>query len=132
MATSDDNKVLVQRFWLGVFNDRNLALVDQLLSDNYTFNGYHNTKAQVKAFAQSIWTSWPDAHFTILDMLAEGDKVALRYTITGTLKDNGHKQETMATNIVTVTNGLGVSNWQTGGEMEDVPSPSAGAKVKVT
>jgi predicted ester cyclase len=132
MSTADDNKVLVQRFWLGVFNDRNLALVDQMLSDTYTFNGYHNTKAQVKAFAQSIWTNFPDVHFTILDMVAEGDKVALRYTVEGTAAGTTQKFSAMATNIVTVTNGLGVSNWQTGGKMEPVGAPPAAGKGPAT
>ena len=109
----DWNKNMVREFWLGVFNDRDLSLVDKYISPNYTFNGEHQTKDQIKDFARSIWATFPDVHFTILDLLGDGDKVAIRYTIVGTRASTGQKEQTMATNIVTVENQLGVSNWQT-------------------
>ncbi len=40
--------------------------------------------AGVKRLAAMVHASFPDLHFTIEDMVAEGDKVAYRYSVRGT------------------------------------------------
>ena len=40
--------------------------------------------AGVKRLAAIVHTSFPDLHFTIQDMVAEGDKVVYRYSVRGT------------------------------------------------
>lgn len=128
MSTVEENKILVQRFWTGVFNDRDLSLIDQLISPDYTFNGFPNSHAQIKAFAQGLWEQYPDVVFTVMDLLGEGDKVAIRYSVEGTYSKSGKKEKTMACNVVTVENGLGSSNWQSGGQMlpEDPAQAASG------
>ena len=67
-----------------------LAVIDELYatdtiqhsSTGEEIRGIKNYKQHVSAFS----SAFPDLHFTIDDMVAEGDKVAVRLTATGTNK----------------------------------------------
>jgi len=67
-----------------------LAVIDELYatdtiqhsSSGQDMRGIENYKQHVSAFS----SAFPDLHFTIDDMVAEGDKIALRVTATGTNK----------------------------------------------
>ena len=67
-----------------------LAVIDELYatdtiqhsSTGQDIRGIKNYKQHVSEFC----STFPDLHFTIDDMLAEGDKVAVRLTATGTNK----------------------------------------------
>ena len=86
MSTAD-NKALVRRFYEDVFNQRNLALVDQLCSATHVFHNPPTTLHGREEFKQllSVYiTAFPDAHFTVEDEIAEGEKVTSRYTFRGT------------------------------------------------
>jgi predicted ester cyclase len=76
--TLEDNKSLVQRFIDEVFNAGNTAAIADLCVPGSIFAG--GIEGQVK----SMKMGFPDNHFTIEDILAEGDKVAVRGTIHGT------------------------------------------------
>lgn len=127
MSSVEENKALAVRFWTGVFNDRDLSLVDRFISPDYTYNGHPNSRDQIKAYAKALWKQYPDVHFTILDVVGEADMVALRYTVEGTYSGTGRKEETMAANFVTIRDGLGVSNWQAGGKMNPVDGGGEGS-----
>jgi steroid delta-isomerase-like uncharacterized protein len=85
---SDGNKELLKRFFDEVINGRNLDLIDELLSDDFVeheeFPGIPPTREGVKQTFTMFYTAFPDIHFRVDDMLAEGDLVAARVTITGT------------------------------------------------
>ena len=85
--STEDNKALVRRFYEEVFNQRNLALVDQLFTTNHMFHNPPTTLHGREEFKQllSVYiTAFPDARFTVEDEIAEGDRVASRYTFRGT------------------------------------------------
>ena len=85
---TEDNKALLRRFFDEVLNTGNLALADQLLDPGYQFHfpalpqpgGPEVFKDTLLAFRQGF----PDLNFTIEDMIAEGDRVAVRFTVRGT------------------------------------------------
>src|SRR5436853_7123174 len=85
--STETNKVLVRRFYEEGFNQRNLALVDELCTIDHLF---HNTPAtlhgreEFKHLLSVYLTAFPDARFTVEDAIAEGDRVASRYTFRGT------------------------------------------------
>lgn len=85
--STEDNKALVRRFYEDVFNQRNLALVDQLCSATHVF---HNPptilhgREEFKQLLSVYLTAFPDARFTVEDEIAEGDRVVSRYTFRGT------------------------------------------------
>ena len=85
--STEDNKALVRRFYEDVFNQRNLALVDQLFSATHVFHNPPTTLHGREEFKQllSVYiTAFPDARFTVEDEIAEGEKVTSRYTFRGT------------------------------------------------
>lgn len=87
--SAEQNKSIVRRWVEGGWNQGNLALVDELYAADYMihdpsapdFPGGH---AAFKQFVTTLRTAFPDIHVTVADMMAEGDKVTWRWTITGT------------------------------------------------
>ena len=83
----EENKTIARRFYEEVFNHRNLALVDELCTANHVFHNPPMTLHGREEFKQllSLYISaFPDARFTVEDQIAEGDRVASRYTFRGT------------------------------------------------
>lgn len=83
----EDNKALVRRFYEEVFNQRNLALVDELCTTHHVFHNPPTTlhgREEFKQLLSLYITAFPDARFTVEDQIAEGDRVASRYTFRGT------------------------------------------------
>jgi len=67
-----------------------LAVIDELYATDIV---YHSSTGRdirgIKDYKQHVsefYSAFPDLHFTIEDMVAEGDKVAVRLTGTGTNK----------------------------------------------
>ena len=85
--SAEQNKAIVSRWVAGGWNTGDLSLVDEFYAD-YTLHSpgmpdVQGTEA-FKAFVTMYRTAFPDIHFTIEDMVAEGDKVAWRATTRGT------------------------------------------------
>ena len=84
----EENKALVRREFDEVWNQGQLAVMD----DIYTADiAYHSPGSPVihgpegmKLIAGVLYTAFPDMQYTIEDMIAEGEKVAIRWTLTGT------------------------------------------------
>ncbi len=113
-AVSDQNKANVVRFFDQVFNHGNMDIVDALLSPDYQFNGVHTPAANTKAWAQGLRAKYPDLHFSVETILAEDDKVALRWRMTCT--DSGKPVYNLGTNILVFVGGQAISNDQGGGD----------------
>ena len=83
----EENKALVRRAYDG-FSERNLGVIDEVFSETYTshFPGQEPTVGRdpLRAVLSSFMDGFPDLKFTIEDQLAEGDKVATRWTAKGT------------------------------------------------
>jgi steroid delta-isomerase-like uncharacterized protein len=85
--SSQENKASIQRWVEEAWNSGNFASAGEMYAANYIL---HDTTGPVsgaeglKQFITVFRTGFPDLHFTIEDMIAEGDKVAWRYTARGT------------------------------------------------
>ena len=112
--TSDQNKANVTRFFNEVFNKGNMDIVDALLHPDYQFNGVPTPAANTKAWAMGLRAKFPDLHFSIETILAEDDKVALRWRMTCT--DAGKPVYNLGTNILVMVNGQALRNDQGGGD----------------
>jgi steroid delta-isomerase-like uncharacterized protein len=88
--STEENKAKVRRVIEEVFNKGDVATVDEVIAANYVYHlpgGQElNGPEGLKQFVTMVRTAFPDFHITIDDMLAEGDKVACRYTWGGTHK----------------------------------------------
>jgi steroid delta-isomerase-like uncharacterized protein len=85
--TPETNKALVRQFMERAFNEGDLTIVDAALTqdgiDHQEPLGT-NFATHLKAVITMLRTAFPDLHFEIHDMLAEGELVAFRSTMTGT------------------------------------------------
>ncbi|MFQ6059407.1 MAG: ester cyclase [Anaerolineae bacterium] len=89
MAT-EENKALVRRLIEEAWNKGNLAVIDELLSPDYVLHfaapGATPDREGYKQAVSMHHTAFADFRLTIEDMVAEGDKVVIRWTIRGTHK----------------------------------------------
>ena len=87
MTTPETNKAFIKQFMERAFNEGDLTVVDAALTqdgiDHQEALGT-NFATHLKAVITMLRTAFPDLHFEIHDMLAEGDLVAFRSTMTGT------------------------------------------------
>jgi predicted ester cyclase len=111
----EKNKALIRRFWELVFNKGDMSPIDEMIGPQYTYNGHPTTAEGTKKWAEHLRASVPDIHFTILDLLGEGDKVAIRWRADGHDPKTSTAITTSATNIITLVDGKAISNWQNGG-----------------
>jgi len=67
-----------------------MAVIDELCATNIVYHGAGGEEIRgLKDFKKSMsefYSAFPDNRFTIDDMVVEGDKVAVRWTMTGTHK----------------------------------------------
>lgn len=91
--SAEDNKALARRANTEGLNQKNLEIIDELCTPEFVFHNGSITIQGLDAYKQFLamfFTAFPDAHFTIEDIVAEGDTVVVRRTVRGT-----HKGELM-------------------------------------
>ena len=89
--SAKDLKALMRRFADQWNKGKTAAMtaIDEMTANNIVFHGLaeeiHGLKDYKKSMSE-LFDAFPDSHMTIDDMVVEGDKIAARYTITGTHK----------------------------------------------
>jgi predicted ester cyclase len=84
------NKALVQRWFDEVWNHGRAELIDEMRAADAAATGLGEGTAEshgaapFKIFYFNLRQTFPDLHLTIEDILAEGDKVAVRIVMEGT------------------------------------------------
>src|SRR4051812_44110281 len=85
---AEENKALARRFLEEVFNEGNLAAIDELIDPDWVqhdpampeeLRGIEGARQLVEVYR----AAFPDLHITVEDQVAEGDKVATRWTARG-------------------------------------------------
>jgi predicted ester cyclase len=85
--SEEENGEVVRRFVEEVANGRNLGEMDELLSDDFALPpGTEGAldREGLKAVLQYYFSAFPDLHYTIEDMIVDGDRVVTRLTMSGT------------------------------------------------
>jgi steroid delta-isomerase-like uncharacterized protein len=86
---SEENKAIVRR-WVEAFNEGNVDAVDELVTDSYVRHDPNSPEVrgpeEEKQLIAMYRSAFPDLHFTVEDMVAEGDKVLIRVGIRATHK----------------------------------------------
>lgn len=86
--SAEQNKAVVRHVLDEVWNAHNLAKCDELYVADYVDHDPStpptNTLAEFKKSTQATLAAFPDLYVTVEAMIAEGDLVAKRYTMTGT------------------------------------------------
>jgi predicted ester cyclase len=83
--STEQNKSTVRRFITEVIQQGNMSYINQLLAPDYvnclTGQGIESFKQASGLMRAGV----PDWHFTIENLVAEGDDVVVRFTVTGTV-----------------------------------------------
>jgi predicted ester cyclase len=115
----EGNKAVIQRIVEEVYNKGNLAMADRITESNFVahFPGMELKGLEdYKRMISGMLTAFPDLCFTIDDIFSEGDKAAVRYTMTAT-----HKGEFMGIaptgKNVTIT-GISITRFEDGKQVE--------------
>jgi len=111
--SAKENKALMHRF-LEEWNKGKasaMAAIDEIYATDFVaHSGSSEDLRGINAVRQSMkeeFSAFPDLHYTLDDVVVEGDKVAARYTMTGT-----HKGEFMgipATNKKVVVRAISIN-----------------------
>ena len=85
----EENKALVRRLIEDVWNGGQLHLLDDMFAEGTTLTVGGRTSppggpAQVRAVVAHWRSAFPDFHFELADLIAEGDRVVVRVPFTGT------------------------------------------------
>ena len=88
MSTTEENKAAFRRTFEELLNQGNYAIVDELLAPDY-FNheappGKNHGPESMRQLVMWLRTAFPNLHYTIEDVVAEGDTVAGRVIMSGT------------------------------------------------
>lgn len=122
--STEENKAFMRRFYEEVFNQKNLAAIDDFVAPDFV----NRSAAQlglvsgdlehVKQFVGVVMQAFPDLHYTVEDMVAEGDKVVTRLTLSGTQRGTfmgipatGKHATVSDIEIFRITGGKAVETW---------------------
>ncbi len=123
--SAEDNKALVRRFVDEVQSGGNIDLIDEVCSPGFVNHsappGIRADREGLKILTAMFRGAFPDSHFTIEDMVAEGDKVVTRKTFHGThegefmgMPPSGRVVSMGLIDIVRVSDGRVVEHWAMG------------------
>ena len=121
--STEENKAVVRR-WYEESNkgkEAVMAAVDQLFAPDYVCHGSGVIPdidlAGWRQLIPALWTAFPDQHYSLEDLIAEGDKVVIRYTFRGT--HQGAFMGVPATGKVVTFTGIYISRIAGGKFVED-------------
>ncbi len=121
--STEQNKALARRLIEEILNQRNMSVIDEILSPDFVENeelppGIPPGREAPRALFSMLHSAFPDFKATTNQMIAEGDKVVLYMTWTGTqdgefmgLPPTGKRVSFDVIDIVRVADGQFVEHW---------------------
>jgi predicted ester cyclase len=83
--TTEENKTIVRRFITEILQHGDISIIDQICAPNYVNRMTGQGIESFKQMAGLMQTVIPDYQVTIENLVAEGDDVVARFTMTGTI-----------------------------------------------
>ena len=120
---SEVNKAIIVRLYEEGFNLRQLDILDEIVDGGFLEHDPTSSEPArgPKGVKQSIsyyWAAFPNLHFTVEDLLAEADKVVIRWKAHGThhgelmgIPATGRQIMTTGISVYSVTHGKIVEEW---------------------
>src|SRR5690349_19815243 len=102
-----DNKAVVRQYIERVWNQQDYTAIDENIREDYIQHSRvvgQPGREPVRAFFNMVHSGFSEINYTLEDMLAEGDKVAFRWTLRG--RHTGTFQGIPPTNKEFVLTGL--------------------------
>lgn len=136
---SDENKRIARKVFEDILTEGNIALVDGLVASDYVGHTplleLHGPEG-AKEFDALLHQAFPDLEVTVEDQIAEGDRVATRWTARGThegefqdIPPTGRRVEFSGIAIFRIADGKFVEGWNIPdflgllGQLGAVPAP---------
>jgi ketosteroid isomerase-like protein len=119
---ADQNKAVIRR-QLEAFGPGKLAVLEQLADELYSAEyvvhdpgspGLPPGPEGVKVFVRGFMAAFPDARITVEDQIADGDKVATRFTMRGTDASSGKPVTMQVMCLSRFVGGKIAEEWQLG------------------
>jgi steroid delta-isomerase-like uncharacterized protein len=117
----DENKALVRRFVDEIFVQGRAETIDELLADDFVAHTWPSTghpKDDLKNATERAHGALTNPRFTIDDIIAEGDRVAVRLTTGATqtgsfmgMPPSGKSYEISEIHIFRLRNGKVIEHW---------------------
>lgn len=112
----EENKVIISRIWEDIFSEGKLELVNQFYDNSYVYHG--PGKQELKGlevliqYKKLLRTFIPDAKFHLETVIAEGDKVAVHWSMTGTYAPTNIPLKQTGMIISRIVKGKCVEDWE--------------------
>ncbi len=128
----EENKALVRRFVEGVWNQGKLDLLEEFVAADFLNHedapGARGGPESIRRHVLALRSAFPDVHFTIEELIAEGDVVVVRESARGTnrgafmgIPPTGQQMTFSNIHIVRLANGKLVEHWREGRPPHPVP-----------
>lgn len=111
-AQAGDNRETVRRLYEEALNKRNFALLSQFISEDYTGPNGLKGPAGFEAPVAELIKALPDAQWNIEELISEGDKVVVKWTIQGT--QTGQFRNIRPTGKTVSNTGIGIYAFKNG------------------
>ena len=129
--STEENKAVVRRAYEEGMNGKDMGIIDEVFAPDYVahFPGVPSIRGRdaIKELIGSFLAAFPDIVFTVEDQIAEGDKVATRWTARGThqgefrgfppkthgIPPTGKQVLFSATDIYRIAGGKIIEEWNT-------------------
>jgi steroid delta-isomerase-like uncharacterized protein len=112
------NTAVIRR-WVEAWHGDNLDVLDELFAPTYAVNGRPIGLEGIKQSVRYLRTVFGDPSLTIEDLVAERDRVVLRWTLRGNHSDTfmdippaGNPVTLTGTNIYRLADGKVAENWE--------------------
>ncbi|HEY7416119.1 MAG TPA: ester cyclase [Ktedonobacteraceae bacterium] len=85
--STEENKAIARRC-LEAITDKDFSVIDQLYAPTYIRHDPDSpqvrSREDYRQYLMGLCATFPDLHFTVDDVIAEGDKVVCRFSVRGT------------------------------------------------
>jgi steroid delta-isomerase-like uncharacterized protein len=141
----EDNISLMQRWYREVWRERKNDTIRELIAPDASLHGQAGPDAEIVgpegfvAFAETIRNAFPDTEIEVEDIFAVDDKVAVRWTATGThmgpcfgVDPSGARVRICGTTLVRIVSGQiveGWDNWDRLGMLEQIGAYTAAGTI---
>ena len=85
--STEQNKITARRYIEEVWSDGKIEAADAIINEDFLLHGPIREVEGIEAFKQfvtAIHSTFPDINFSVEDLAAEEEKVAIRWAMTGT------------------------------------------------
>jgi len=121
---SEANKLLIKRWFEQVWNQQSEAAIDEMFSPDGKSHGFPDAESVLvgpepfKAIHRTFCGAFPDLHIDVEDIVAEGDRVAVRWRVSMThlgdhlgFPSTGKKGTVDGSSFLIVKNNIIVEGW---------------------